>query len=204
MPAVPTTPITPQGLADLRLRAASRLSGIVGAPVSASGALAVLHDLAASPDTAADALALLHELQVHQVEVDLQAEALSESRAELEAALQRQVERYDALPVGCFTIDRSLVVHDLNLVAASMLGVARDEALGVALDHFLTPECEGAVRRMVSNLTEARAGGTPTLQLIGKQGTERRVRAHVSADPAGQRFLLVLAEAGDAATDGGR
>ncbi|MBL8344695.1 MAG: PAS domain-containing protein [Rubrivivax sp.] len=204
MPAVPAAPITPQGLADLRLRAASRLSGIVGGPVSASGALAVLHDLAASPDTASDALALLHELQVHQVEVDLQAEALSESRAELEAALHRQVELYDALPVGCFTIDRALVVYELNRVAASMLGVARDEAVGLALDHFLTPECERAVRRVVSNLTEGKAGGAPTLQLIAKRGAERRVQAHVSADPAGQRFLLVMAEMGDVAADGGR
>lgn len=207
VPAAPAAPITPQRVADLRLRATSRLSGSAsapGVPVSASGALAVLHDLAASPDTAADALALLHELQVHQVEVDLQTEALSESRAELEAALQRQIELYDALPVGCFTIDRGLVVHELNLAAATLLGVARDEALGLALDHFLTPECERAVRQVVSNLADGKAGGAPTLQLIPKQGTQRRVRAHVSADPAGQRFLLVLAEAADVAADSSR
>ena len=34
-----------------------------------------------------DALALLHELQVHQVEIDLQAQELSASRLELEVAL---------------------------------------------------------------------------------------------------------------------
>ncbi len=131
MPAVRTPlPVTPQHLADLRVRATSRLGGgmvgLQGEPVSASGALAVLHDLAASPETAADALALLHELQVHQVEVDLQAEALSESRVELETALHRQIELYDALPVGCFTIDRALVVHDLNRTGAAILGIGRD------------------------------------------------------------------------------
>jgi hypothetical protein len=36
----------------------------------------VLHALASSPQTAADALTLLHELQVHQVELDLQAQEL--------------------------------------------------------------------------------------------------------------------------------
>jgi PAS domain S-box-containing protein len=141
---------------------------------------------------------------VHQVEVDLQAEALSESRAELEAALRRQIELYDALPVACFTIDRALVVHELNLVAAGMLGVSRDEAVGQALDAFLTPECERAVRQVVTNLAEGKAGAAPMLQLIPKRGGERPVRAHVSAEPAGPGFLLVLADAGDKPAGAGR
>ncbi|WP_290891317.1 PAS domain-containing protein [Arenimonas sp.] len=205
--APPITPITPQHLADLRLRAASRLGGIVGAqgePVSASGALAVLHDLAASPETAADALALLHELQVHQVEVDLQAEALSESRAELETALQRQIDRYDALPVGCFTVDRALVVHDLNRTGATMLGVGRDEAIGQALDAYLTPECQRAVRQGLTHTAEGKAVALPTLHLIAKEGVQHLVQAHIAAEPAaaGQQFLLVLSRAGDAVAGG--
>ena len=78
----PTAPNSPP--IDLRSRAVSMLTAQrvpASRPPSASEALKVLHDLAASPATAADALALLHELQVHQVELDLQAEALRESRA---------------------------------------------------------------------------------------------------------------------------
>jgi hypothetical protein len=93
-----TKPIAPEQLSNLRHRATSRLSagaGATRAPVSASNALAVLHDLASSPETAADALALLHELQVHQVELDLQADELRESRAGLETALRRQTDLYD-------------------------------------------------------------------------------------------------------------
>ena len=205
---MPTPAITPQGLADLRRRAAARLSGrggVPGARVSPSDALAVLHDLAATPDTAADALALLHELQVHQVEVDLQTEALSESRAELESALRRQIELYDALPVACFTIDRQAIVQELNLAAADMLGVRREDAVGLALDAFLTPECERAVRDVLSNVAEGRAARTaPELHLMPKQGTARRVRAHVVAEPAGRGFLLVLADAGDEGPAGAR
>jgi PAS domain S-box-containing protein len=195
---MPPQAITPQGHAELRRRAATRLNGNEGAQgvrVSASEALGVLHDLAAKPDTAADALALLHELQVHQVEVDMQAEALSESRAELESALRRQVDLYDALPVACFTIDRQAIVHELNLAAARMLGVVREEAVGLALDAFLTPECERAVREVLSGGAPGRAA--PEVHLMPRQGAARRVRAHVGADPAGQGFLLVLADAGD-------
>ncbi len=185
-------------LADLRIRAASRLTGAAGAkglPGNASDALAVLHDLASSPATAADALALLHELQVHQVELDLQAEELRESRSELESALRRQTELYDFQPVGCFTIDRSLVVHELNLTAASMLGIGRDEAYGLSLDGFLVPGSARTLRELVRSGAQDKAGAASTLQLIPKNGMDRVVHARIGADPAGQRFLVVLVDA---------
>ena len=93
-----------------------------GAMQMATAAYGVLHELASSPTTAADALALLHELQVHQVELDLQAEELRASRMELEAALRRQIQLYDAAPVGHATIDPSCTLLELNLTGAAMLG----------------------------------------------------------------------------------
>jgi hypothetical protein len=113
-PDLPVPAIEPERLADLRSRAASRLTGLAatkGSTASAADALSVLHALASSPQTAADALTLLHELQVHQVELDLQAQELQESRAELESALRRQIELYDhsrwaaspSIPVSCCT-----------------------------------------------------------------------------------------------------
>jgi PAS domain-containing protein len=197
-----TKPTSPEQLAGLRQRAASRLSGgagATGAPFSASHALAVLHDLASSPETAADALALLHELQVHQVELELQADELRESRAGLEFALRRQTELYDCQPVACFTIDGSAVVHELNLSAARMLGVGRDEAYDLSLNSFLAPDSGRMLREHLASVAQGTAYEASTLQLNPKNGTGRRVRAHIGADPSGQRFLLVLADA-----DGGR
>jgi hypothetical protein len=99
----------------------------------------VLHALASSPQTATDALTLLHELQVHQVELDLQAQELHESRAELESTLRRQIELYDHQPVGCFTVDSRCILHELNLTGADMLGVARDAAFGLPLTPSSVP-----------------------------------------------------------------
>ncbi len=193
-----TRPIAPEQLANLRHRATSRLrsgAGTAGAPFSASDALAVLHDLAASPGTAADALALLHELQVHQVELELQADELRESRAALESALRRQTELYDCQPVACFTLDGSAIVHELNPSAARLLGVARDEAYGLSLIGFLAPDSGRMLRELIASIAQGSAHEASTLQLMPKDGKGRRVRAHLGADPAGPRCLLVLAPA---------
>jgi PAS domain S-box-containing protein len=159
-------------------------------------ALTVLHALASSPETASDALTLLHELQVHQVELDLQAEELQESRAELETALRRHTELYDFQPVGCFTIDSRLVMHELNFAAAGMLGIERDEAYGLGLDIFLVAESQRSLMELLSNFAAAgHERATCLLRLSPKGGVERWVRASIGADPAAQRYFVVLMDA---------
>ena len=169
-----------------------------GATASASDALAVLHELASSPETAADALALLHELQVHQVELDLQAEELRESRAELESALRRQIELYERAPVGCFTIDRGTVVHELNLTGADLLG---DEPRRIGRANARRLSRAGQRPRAARDARARRAGSSPRvtceLQLRAPEGAPRVVHASVSADPAGERFLVAFMEIGE-------
>ncbi|HSW04037.1 PAS domain-containing protein [Aquabacterium sp.] len=187
-------------LAALRSRAAARLS-VGGRPLAAAGgsdALAVLHALASSPDTAGDALALLHELQVHQIELDMQAEALRESRAELESALREQIALYDKQPVACLRLDGSRVVHDLNLTGAALLGIERDEAQGQALDAFLAPASARSLRDWLAAAGGGDARGVLTLQLVSPQGPGRAVTAYLRTDPTDQRCLVVLVDGGEA------
>jgi PAS domain-containing protein len=183
-----TLPISDERLTELRRRASSRLTGASGdaEPFAASDALAVLHDLAASPDTAADALALLHELQVHQVELELQAEELRESRTELETMLQRQILLYDHMPVGCMTVDRGLVVHELNLRAAALLGLPREDAYGLRLDTFLSSQGAQRLRALMDG------AGSAILELTPRQGRACHLRADLGADPTTERFFLTL------------
>jgi len=199
MPDLPAHAIEPDRLADLRGRAASRLTGTAatkGSTASAADALTVLHALASSPETASDALALLHELQVHQVELELQAQELHESRAELESALRRQIELYDFQPVGCFTIDARWVVHELNQTGADMLGIGRDEAYGLPLDAFLCAESARRFRSFVSSPGAGLWRAPCQLKLHPRNGAERPVLASIGADPAANRYLVSLTNAG--------
>lgn len=183
------------GQADLRLRARARLTGRddpAGAPVSASAALGVLHELASSPDTAADALALLHELQVHQVELELQAEELRSSRTELETDLKRQRQLHDFAPAGLLTLDADTLIHDINLTGAGLLGAAREALLGRPLAGFLAAPSAHALQAMVERVAGGSRAEAGALQLAGPAGTPVVVQARASADPAGGRVLVAL------------
>jgi len=185
---------------DLRQRAAARLTGAAGtkgAAARATDALSVLHALASSPDTAADALTLLHELQVHQVELDLQAQELRDSRAELESALRRHIELYDHQPVGCFTIDAKGVLQELNLSGAALLGLARDDAYGLPLEAFFGAESARRFRAAIASVGAGVRRPSCLLRLCPKDGAERSVLASIAVDPAGQRTLVSLTDAGE-------
>jgi PAS domain S-box-containing protein len=197
--------IRPERLAELRSRAASRLSGAAatkGSTARASDALTVLHALASSPETASDALTLLHELQVHQVELDLQAQELQESRAELESALRRQIELYDFQPVGSFTVDPSMVLHELNETGAAMLGLARDEAVGLAIDAFFRSESAERFRSAIASIDTGKPRAACHLALCPRQGSERPVLASIGKDPAAKRYIVSLTDVGDEREDG--
>jgi PAS domain S-box-containing protein len=186
--------------AHLRVRALQRLTGKSGtddARVNASAAFRVLHDLASAPSTSAAALALLHELQVHQVEVDLQEEELRRSRAELEATMLRQVQLYDFAPAGYFTVDRTGVLRELNLTAAKMLGLDREQLPGRPLGTFLAPQSARTLRAMLTAVNDGAATKAQALQLLAREGAARRVHASANRDPDGEHFLIAFIDAAD-------
>ena len=187
---------------SLRLRALSRLTGNSDprdSRANSSAALAVLHDLASSPATAADSLKLLHELQVHQVELDLQAEEVGRSVAELEAALYRQVQLYDFAPAGCFTVDRSTALCELNRTGARLLGFDRDAVLGRALNSFLDPESSRVLHAVLLRVAEGAEAEGCELRFAARDGVSRTAHASVGPDPSGQRFLIACVEARESA-----
>lgn len=190
-----TPPPEPNSSTNLRTKAQSRLgrsANLRETNASASEALGVLYELALSPKTAPDALALLHELQVHQVELDLQADELRTATATLEVELARQMQRYDESPAGHLTLDSQGRVMDINLTGAQQLGAERNLVRGQKLDRFLTPLSATALQALLARAGQGHASSE--LTLVARPGSDAKARtvcASARVDPADLGGMLL-------------
>jgi diguanylate cyclase (GGDEF)-like protein/PAS domain S-box-containing protein len=105
--------------------------------VAAEAKLALLtaSELSARSDTE-----LLHELQLHQIELETQNEALIEAQIALEESRARFVDFYEFAPVGYLTVTDKGLIADINQTGAALLGRERDDLLLQPFARFVEPE----------------------------------------------------------------
>jgi PAS domain S-box-containing protein len=88
----------------------------------------------------ADARRLLQELQIHKIELELQNEELRQSKADVEAGLEKFSDLYDFAPVGYFSLDRQGMIVEVNLTGAALLGTEKGRLAGRRFQLFVTPQ----------------------------------------------------------------
>jgi len=84
---------------------------------------------------------IIHELRVHQIELEMQNEELRRSQEDLNASSSRYFDLYDLAPVGYMTFSENNLIQEINLTAASMLGVTRSSLIKKGISQIL-PETE--------------------------------------------------------------
>lgn len=94
----------------------------------------------ASPfPTATSAEALLHKLQVRQIELAIQNDALRQAQSELEESRNRYVDLFESAPVAYVTLSPDGRVADGNLLAARILGLTQARLLQRHFEDFIDP-----------------------------------------------------------------
>jgi diguanylate cyclase (GGDEF)-like protein/PAS domain S-box-containing protein len=83
---------------------------------------------------------LLHELRVSQIELEMQNEELRQAKISLEESRDHYIEFYDFAPVGYLTLTDKCLISEVNITAASLLGVERNKLLRQRLARFVAPE----------------------------------------------------------------
>ena len=84
--------------------------------------------------------ALVHELQVHQIELEMQNDALRQGQIDLEEANRKYSDFYDLAPVGFLTLDESGLIQEVNLTATSQLGLTRRHPVDKPFRFFIAVE----------------------------------------------------------------
>ena len=113
--------------AELRRRAESRLRDQQTSRPSKSD----------HPKSEAAALRQLHELEVHQIELEMQNEELTEARAKMEILKEKYSDLYDFAPLGYLTLDQTGSILEANLAASNLLEVARSALVNRRFGLFL-------------------------------------------------------------------
>jgi PAS domain S-box-containing protein len=114
---------------------------------------------------------VIHELQVHQVELEMQNDALREAHLALELSWDKYIDLYEFAPVGYLTLGKTAIIEDANLTAASMFGTDRHDLVRARFRKFVDPaDLEHWDRFFISVLRNAEKK-TCDLLLLKKDGT---------------------------------
>ena len=152
--------------------------------------LALLHSLASSPASAGDALKLLHELQVHQVELDLQHEQAEEDRQKLDEAMQSYAKLFESAPFGYLTLDAQGRVVEANHIAATWLGLEREQSAGRPIEDWAHAEDCLTIHELLRSL---RSGSSRQKCLLRSKIQGDVVQAVITATSAAVGAPVLLA-----------
>lgn len=83
---------------------------------------------------------IIHELQVHQIELETQAEELLRIQHELENSRNKYIDLYESAPVGYLTLNKKGFITEANFTSASLLGVERSTIINRGFARFVTLE----------------------------------------------------------------
>ncbi|MRW94098.1 PAS domain-containing protein [Duganella sp. FT80W] len=153
-----------------------------------------------------DQLRYWHEMQVNQIELDLQQEALAELRSERDEAdtmHQRYAALYDQAPAGYLSLNHDGVIVRANLAACELVQCDRDALIGKRFEQFVAPQAQAGLRRFLSYVGESGARAVMEAPLFDGQtadgaSTLRRVHIEANLDEASATCRMILTDIGSA------
>lgn len=111
---------------------------------------------------------LLYELQVHQIELEMQNEALRQAQIALGESRDRYVDLYEFAPAGYLTLNPDGMIAEINLTGTRLLGVERKALLRRRFTSFVVAEDQNRWTQHFVNVK--RTGEQDSLELALQRG----------------------------------
>jgi PAS domain S-box-containing protein len=115
---------------------------------------------------------LIHELQVHQIELEIQAEELRRVQLALEESRDKYLDLYDFAPIGYLTLSEKALIVEANLNGAKLLGVERGLLANTRFRKFIAQEYLDPWDRYFVNVLNTREKQSCTITLKRTDGTQ--------------------------------
>ena len=114
---------------------------------------------------------LVHELQVNQIELETQAEELKRSHLALAESRDKFLDLYDFAPTGYLTLTDQVLIAEVNLSGATLLGVERSKLVNTRFRKFIAPEDFELWDKYFANVLDLGEKQTCTLMLKQSDGS---------------------------------
>ena len=129
---------------------------------------------------------LVHELQVHQIELELQNEALRETQQALALARDEYAALYDGAPVGYFTVDEEGAIGRVNATGVDLVAAAAHALMGRPFHRLVAPSDQETFHFFLLRLLASSGPETVELDLVRADGTRFRARIEGVVSEAGR------------------
>ncbi|HMI94421.1 MAG TPA: PAS domain-containing protein, partial [Polyangiales bacterium] len=139
---------------------------------------------------------LAHELRVHQIELQMQNDALRESELELVISRARYRALYELAPVACFSIGADTRIVEANHAAGALLETGYAETLvGQPFSRFLIPEHSERFEHHRRELYAQRKPCSCELSLVvNERRLDVRLQSTWLDGPIGAQWLLAVVD----------
>ena len=114
---------------------------------------------------------LVQELHSHQIELEMQNQALRKAQVETDESQHKYSDLYDSAPVGYFTFDKKGHIIDTNVTGASLLGTEKRSLTKQPFQRFIVPGHLGIFRSHLQKAHESRSKQICKLKLTGKNSS---------------------------------
>jgi len=121
-------------------------------------------------DTPEEMQLLIHELRTHQIELEMQNEALRKTEDELLEARDRYSDLYNFSPIGYITLNQKLIITQANLTMASMLAMDLLQLTASRFSKFVCKEDQDIYYAFHRSVVTTQSRQVAELRLVKASG----------------------------------
>ncbi len=142
---------------------------------------------------------LIHDLQVHQIELESQAEELRRAQLALAESRDQFLDLYEFAPLGYLTLTDKALISRSNLTAATLLGVDRRKLDNARFRKWIAPDNQGTWDAYFTNLLHSGNKLTTTLTLVRGDGSRfpARLESIRLGGGGGQSIRVAISDISD-------